>query len=302
MSARLLEGRVAIVTGASRGLGRAYAFALAEAGAAVALNARSRDGLKRVEGDIEARGGRALVVEGSVASWDVARRLVTEAVECFGRVDILVNNAAVVRDHMLFNMTEDEWDEVVGVQLKGSFACARFAAAVMRGQGRGCIINVASHAFLGSVGQSNNGAAKGGVLALTWTWAQELARYGVRVNALLPMARTELSQPVVERALRDAKARGLPAATPADVGFPEPEAIAPLVVYLASEEAAWLNGQVLGFNGRDIEIWAPPHPVHTGARTEGWSVDSLRTSLKAALADHLQPVNAVPGAVPHPRE
>lgn len=299
---QLLKGRVAIVTGSSRGLGRAYALALARAGACVTVNGRTPGGVQHVAEGIRALGGEALPVAGSVALWEVARRLVEETVRHFGRVDILVNNAALVRDHMLFNMTEEEWDEVVDTHLKGSFACARFAAAAMRSRRGGRIINIGSRAFRGSAGQSNNAAAKGGLMALTWTWAQELAQYGITVNAVLPRARTELSLPVIERALRTAREAGLPAATPADVGFPEPEAIAPLIVYLASEESAWLNGQVLGFDGRQIEVWALAQPAYATAREEGWSLDDLRRSLRPLLADRLQPLQAVPGAGPSPRE
>jgi NAD(P)-dependent dehydrogenase (short-subunit alcohol dehydrogenase family) len=294
---RYLEGKVAIVTGSTRGLGRAFAGALAAAGASVTVNGRDKDAVERVAREIEAQGGRCLGIGGSVASWDVAQRLVGETLDCFGRLDALVNNAAVVMPRTLHRMSEAEWDAVIGVQLKGSFACAHFAAEAMRRQKSGRIVNLLSRAFLGAVGQSNNAAAKGGLLALTWTWAAELAPYGIAVNGLLPMAQTELAAPVIEQALRAARDGGNPNARAEDVGFPPPQAVAPLVVYLAGDEAGWINGQILDFDGRELRLWRPPERTLIAERA-AWSLDELRRTLPAALKDRLIPGAAFPRVEP----
>lgn len=291
--ARLLEGRVAVVTGSSRGLGRAFAKALARAGARVIVNGRNEASVSATCREIETEGGACLGVTGNIASWDFTRMLIEASMDTFGRIDILINNAAIVQPHRLWNMTEAEWDAVIGVQLKGSFACAHFAAPIMRRQRGGRIINLLSRAILGGIGQSNNAAAKGGLLAMTWTWAAELASDGVTVNALLPAAQTELARPVIDQALKAARDRGNAKARPEDVGYPPAESIAPLVVYLASDDSSWINGQILDFNGSDLKVCYPPNRTLISRRAV-WSLSDFQGSLRALLNDQLAPSPSLP--------
>ncbi|MBD0710850.1 MULTISPECIES: 3-oxoacyl-ACP reductase [unclassified Streptomyces] len=264
MSALPLAGLAAIVTGAGRGLGRAEALELARLGASVVVNdygQPGRDGsgaasaapAEEVAAEIRGAGGRAVAHLGDIADFETARALVDLAVTEFGRLDVLVNNAGILRDRMVFSMTEDEWDTVVRVHLKGHFNTTHFAAAHWRGRAKagesgvyGRIVNTSSEAFLaGSAGQPNYAAAKGGIVGLTTSSASALARYGVTVNAICPRARTRMTEDVF-------------------AGFGEPDAgemdplspdhVAPLVGYLASPSAAGVNGQVLVVHGGMVAV------------------------------------------------
>ncbi|MER0479567.1 3-oxoacyl-ACP reductase [Streptomyces sp. Edi2] len=278
--AQPLEGLTAIVTGAGRGLGRAEALELARLGASVVVNdygQPGRDGsgeasaapAEDVAAEIRAAGGRAVAHLGDVAGHDDARALVQLAVETYGRLDILVNNAGILRDRMVFSMTEDEWDSVIRVHLKGHFNTTHFAAAHWRerakaagGPVHGRIINTSSEAFLaGSAGQPNYAAAKGGIVGLTTSTALALGKYGVTTNAICPRARTRMTEDVF-------------AGFPAHPGGQEsgegregggggldvlaPEHVAPLVGYLASPAAARINGQLLVVHGGMVAIAERP--------------------------------------------
>ena len=208
--ARLCEGKIAIVTGAGRGIGREHALSLARHGAKVVVNdlGGARDGTgddvspaQQVVDEIVAGGGAAVVNADNVADWDGAQRMVETAIETFGGLDAVVNNAGILRDRMLANMTEDEWDAVINVHLKGTFAPARHAAAYWRERSKagdevaGRIINTTSvSGIYGNVGQSNYGAAKAGIASFTQITAMELARYGVTVNAVAPVALTRMTE------------------------------------------------------------------------------------------------------------
>jgi NAD(P)-dependent dehydrogenase (short-subunit alcohol dehydrogenase family) len=238
----ICEGRVVIVTGAGRGLGRAHALEFARQGAAVVVNdigvaldgsGPSASPAAEVVAEIEAAGGRAVADGHDVADWDGARRLVEGAIDAFGRLDVVVNNAGFVRDRMFVNVAEDEWDAVVRVHLKGHFAVARWAAAHWRDRAKAGdandarIINTSSGAgLLGSVGQAAYSAAKGGILALTLVEAAELGRYGVTANAIAPAARTRMTEEVFAATM----------APPAEGGFDAmaPENVSPFVVWLGS--------------------------------------------------------------------
>ncbi|MFD5736605.1 3-oxoacyl-ACP reductase [Streptomyces sioyaensis] len=266
--AQPLEGLTAIVTGAGRGLGRAEALELARLGAQVVVNdygQPGRDGsgaacaapAEDVAAEIRAAGGRAVAHLGDVADHAQARALVQLAVETYGKLDILVNNAGILRDRMVFSMTEDEWDSVLRVHLKGHFNTTHFAAAHWRerakaagGPVHGRIINTSSEAFLaGSAGQPNYAAAKGGIVGLTTSTALALGKYGVTANAICPRARTRMTEDVF-------------------AGFQEPEDgaldplapehVAPLVGYLASPAAARVNGQLLVVHGGMVAIAERP--------------------------------------------
>ncbi|MFI9004993.1 3-oxoacyl-ACP reductase [Streptomyces sp. NPDC053541] len=260
-----LEGLSAIVTGAGRGLGRAEALELARLGAAVVVNdygQPGRDGsgeasaapAEEVAAEIRAAGGRAVAHLGDVADFETARGLVDLAVAEFGKLDVLVNNAGILRDRMIFSMSEDEWDAVVRVHLKGHFNTTHFAAVHWRGRAKagesgvyGRIVNTSSEAFLaGSAGQPNYAAAKGGIVGLTTSTALALAKYGVTANAICPRARTRMTEDVFA---------GFAEPTAEDELDPlSPEHVAPLVGYLASPAAAGVNGQLLVVHGGMVAI------------------------------------------------
>ncbi|CAM5257643.1 3-oxoacyl-ACP reductase OS=Streptomyces alboniger OX=132473 GN=CP975_10320 PE=3 SV=1 [Streptomyces alboniger] len=262
-----LEGLAAIVTGAGRGLGRAEALELARLGAAVVVNdygQPGRDGsgeasaapAEQVAAEIRAAGGTALAHTGDVSDFQQAAHLVELAIAEFGKLDILVNNAGILRDRMIFSMTEDEWDAVIRVHLKGHFNTTHFAAAHWRARSKaangpvyGRIVNTSSEAFLaGSAGQPNYAAAKGGIVGLTTSTALALTKYGVTANAICPRARTRMTEDVFAGLRR-----------PDDGLDPlAPEHVAPLVGYLASPAAGRLNGQLLVVHGGMVAIVERP--------------------------------------------
>jgi len=287
----LCEGRVAIVTGAARGLGRAHALAFAAAGAAVVVNdyGVALDGTgadtspaQQVVDEIVAAGGRAVANADDVADWAGAQRLVQTAVDAFGRLDVLVNNAGFLRDRMLANLGEDEWDAVIRVHLKGHFAPMRHAAAYWRAESKAGrqpdarVINTSSGAgLLGSIGQGNYAAAKAGIAALSIVAAAEFARYGVTVNAIAPAARTRMT----EQAFADMMA------APED-GFDAmaPENVSPLVVWLGSPESKDVTGRVFEVEGGKITVadgWRHGASVDKGARWEPAELGAVVADLLA---------------------
>ncbi|GFH34411.1 3-oxoacyl-ACP reductase [Streptomyces pacificus] len=258
----------AIVTGAGRGLGRAEALELARLGAAVVVNdygQPGRDGsgeasaapAERVAEEIRAAGGRAVAHTGDVSDFEVARSLVELATCTYGRLDILVNNAGILRDRMIFSMSEDEWDSVIRVHLKGHFNTTHFASAHWRerakasgGPVHGRIVNTSSEAFLaGSAGQPNYAAAKGGIVGLTTSTALALRRYGVTANAICPRARTRMTEDVFA---------GLAEPAPGELDPLAPEHVAPLVGYLASPAASRITGQLLVVHGGMVAVVERP--------------------------------------------
>ena len=275
-----LEGRTAIVTGAGQGLGRAEAVALAAAGASVVVN-DVRGGAATVVEEISAAGGQAVAHDGDVSEWSVAEGLVAAAVETFGSLDILVNNAGILRDRMIFNISEQEWDAVLAVHLKGHAATTRFATAHWREQSKAAggevyarVVNTSSEAFLfGSGGQPNYAAAKAGITALTVSTAKSCARYGVRANAICPRARTAMTAHV----FGEAPAGDDPLAA---------DRVAPLVVYLASPEAAAISGQVFVAYGGMIALAAAPSVEQRfDASGPAWTVEDLHGALGSYFAD-----------------
>ena len=280
-----LAGKRVAITGSSRGLGRAFAVAMAKEGASLVLNGTNADALHDAEILVRKVGGKASGVLGSVADTAICERLVRTCVEHYGGIDILVNNAGVVRDRTLFKMTDDEFDEVIAVHLRGSWACGKHAALAMREGGGGHIVNVISNAGLtGGFGQSNYAAAKAGMLGLQRTWVLELARYGIRCNAFWPIAATGMTRVVFDNAARDAAAKGLPAPTPADLGFGSPDEVAVGMLWLVSEDARHFNGQVMTFNGRKTALWTHPHEVHEAFRPAAWTLEEL-----SAHYAHIEP-------------
>jgi 3-oxoacyl-[acyl-carrier protein] reductase len=243
---KILEGRVAIVTGGSRGIGRAIALELARNGADVAISyLRSEEKAREVVSQIEAMGRRALALRADVANFAEAQRMVAEVIEEFGRLDILVNNAGINRDRVIWKMTEEEWDEVIATDLKGCFNYARAVAPIFREQRYGKIINIASiNALRGKFGQTNYSAAKAGVIGLTKALAKELGRYNVNVNAVAPgLIETDM----VKKAPESVREMAIGESVLGRLG--QPEDVAHLVAFLCSERSRHITGEVIKVDG-----------------------------------------------------
>jgi NAD(P)-dependent dehydrogenase (short-subunit alcohol dehydrogenase family) len=295
-----LAGKVAIVTGAGRGIGRAHALALAEAGAKLVVNdlgaAVSGEGsdetpAQQVVREIEVAGGEAVANGENVADFAGAGRMVDQAIERFGRLDILINNAGILRDRMLVNMTEDEWDAVIAVHLRGHFAPTRHAAAHWRERSkegaevRGRVINTSSPSgVFGNVGQTNYGAAKAGIAGFTIIAAQELQRYGVTVNCLAPNARTRMTEDTFDMS------------APEDGFDPlDPANMSPLVVALCADEAQEITGQVFHVWGGAINALQGWTAGELFASDERWEADALLGALVERFPDGVAPPGMLAG-------
>ena len=289
-----LDGRTAIVTGGARGIGAAISRRFAAEGAAVVINdlGGGTDGTgsdagaaQQLAGEIRAAGGRAVADGGDVADTATGTRLVETAVAEFGGLDILVNSAGVLRDRMIFNMSDAEWDTVIRVHLRGHFSASRAAAAHFRRQrnpdGHYRIVNFTSHSGLeGSPGQANYAAAKMGIVGLTYSLAQGLARYGVTANAIAPAAATRLVATVdpSKRAVQDRPADDDPTRSP--------DNIAELALYVASPRADWLSGRVLGSVGFRVDLYENPTVVASAVSDGPWSFEDLAAQLENEARPH----------------
>ncbi len=284
----LLEGRVAVVTGSGRGVGRGIALALAKEGAKVVINdvgcsldgrGTEDDPAAQVVKEIQALGSDAVPNYDSVADFAAAERIIKTAVDSFGRIDILVNNAGIVRDRSIAKMTEEDFDAVVAVHLKGSFNCGRHAIPYMRDQEYGRIINITSSAGLrGNFGQSNYGAAKAGIMGLTLVWAVELGKYGITSNAMAPSGFTRMVSGMP----------GMDKIKPA--ADMDPDLNGPMVAYLASERAKDVNGQVFGRRGFGFTLFQTPRPVAMMYKPGGLSAGEIAENFDAVFGLHLQSV------------
>ena len=290
-----LNGKVAIVTGSGRGLGLAYAAELARQGASVVVNDVDEETAVSAVESIEAEGGTAVAVVAAVGSSETAKALVDAAVENFGRLDILVTNAGVLRDTVLWKMSDDDFDDVIGVHLRGTFTCVREAAIRLREQGEGgriiCIGSPTGQR--GNFGQTNYAAAKAGIVGMVRTWALELQRAGITANAVIPVAATAMTAtiPYFAAAVEaDAKGEPMPAFFRHDLGFGTSDDVAGLVAYLASDAAAGVTGQALGIGGDRIQLWSHPEPVVTAYREGGWTFDALAANFEAEFGGELQSV------------
>lgn len=302
-----LEGRAGIVTGAGRGIGRAVALLLAKEGASVVVNdpGVGRNGedteerpADEVVAEIKAAGGMALANYGSVAEYDTAGRMVKECADTFGKIDFLVNVAGMLRERMIWNMTEDDFDQVINVHLKGHWNMCHHAIKLMRQQRYGRIVNFSSDAFKGSVGQCNYAAAKAGIIGLTRTITRECGRYGITANAMCPMAATRMT--VNDAVIAGWKRRldsGLltQAQYDARMAMPGPEYIAPMVGYLCTEESADVNGQIFHAEKGLIHTYYYGEEARSMYQHENdgmFTVDDLVEMIPASL------MNGIPNIAP----
>lgn len=292
-----LDGKVAIVTGGGRGIGRAECLALAQEGAAVIVNdyGGGADGTgsdatpaQQVADEIMACGGKALPHSGDVSLISTGESLVQLALDQFGRLDILVNNAGILRDRMLHKMSEEEWDRVIAIHLKGTFACTRAAAAVFREQRAGVVVNTGSESGLGAMGQTNYAAAKEGIAGFTRSAARDLGRYGCRCNVIRPRAGTRLTlSPQLKAAIEQAKKSGERAP---DLGRIEqwvPEGVAAFVVWLCSDAAKDVNGQDFVVSAEQVSLMSQPQPTATVFSAEPWTIDELDAVLPQTITRDL---------------
>ncbi|MGW0561507.1 SDR family oxidoreductase [Streptomyces sp. NPDC003016] len=276
-----LHGKVAVVTGSGRGLGLGYAQALATAGAAVVVNDVDRDVVDAAVAAITSAGGRAAGVVAAVGDSEAAEQLVETAVREFGRLDVLVTNAGILRDRVLWKMTDDDFDAVVRVHLRGTFTCARAAAVRMREQGTGGrLVLISSPAGQrGNFGQTNYAAAKAGIVAMARTWALELARADITVNAVVPVAATEMTKtipafaPVIEESERTGAP--LPDWLRKEEGLGTVEDVTGLITFLASDSSKGVTGQAIGIGGDRLALWAHPKEKTVAFSDGGWSADAI---------------------------
>jgi NAD(P)-dependent dehydrogenase (short-subunit alcohol dehydrogenase family) len=290
-----LDGKVAIVTGSGRGLGLAYAQELSRQGAAVVVNDVDNAVAEEAVQSIIAAGGKAVAVVAGVGSTETAKRLVEAAVESFGRLDILVTNAGVLRDKSLLKMTDEDFDLVINVHLRGTFTCVREAFAYFKeNKVAGRIVTIGSPTGQrGNFGQTNYAAAKAGIVGMVRTWALEMKRAGVTANVVIPVAATAMTEtiPFFQKAVQAAaEGNEMPEFFRKDLGFGTASDVAGLVAFLASEEAAAITGQAIGIGGDRLQLWSHPEAVATEYHKGGWSYEALRSSFKDLFGDKLQGV------------
>ena len=291
-----LSGKVAIVTGSGRGLGRAYAIELARRGGSVVVNDVDAQVADDVVCDIKDNGGAAVAEVVAVGTSDAAQALVDRAVTEFGHLDVLVNNAGVLRDSTLWKMTDDAFDAVITTHLRGTFTCTRAAAIRMREQDTGgriiCIGSPTGQ--VGNFGQTNYSAAKAGIVGMVRTWALELARARITVNAVVPVAATAMTETVpFLKPYIDALNAGepLPPFARCELGFGTPEDVAGVVSFLASDDAAGITGQVIGIGGDRLALWSHPSEIAVEYSDDGgWSADAVAATWPSSFAAHQQTV------------
>jgi NAD(P)-dependent dehydrogenase (short-subunit alcohol dehydrogenase family) len=289
----MLKGKVAVVTGAARGIGREIAVLMASLGARVVVNdyggseagaGTGKEPADEVVRDIQKAGGEAVANYDSVASMAGGAAIVKTAVDAFGRVDVVVNNAGILRDRMIFNMSEEEWDAVINTHLKGTFAVTRAAAPLMREQKSGRFINMTSTSGLvGNVGQANYAAAKLGIVGLTKVTALDMARYNVTANCISPFAWTRMIGTIpTETEAQKARVEKIKKMSPAH--------IAPVAAFLASDHAKDVTGQVFGVRGKEIMLFGHMRPVMRIHHEGGWTPERIAEMFPGTLQHHLVPL------------
>ncbi|MFT4213907.1 MAG: SDR family NAD(P)-dependent oxidoreductase [Microbacterium sp.] len=290
-----LDGKVAIVTGSGRGLGLAYAQELARQGATVVVNDLDADAATAAVASIRAAGGRATAVVAPVGPTQTAKQLVDAAVDTYGRLDILVTNAGLLRDTVLWKMSDDDFDTVIGVHLRGTFTCVREAAIRMREQGEGgriiCIGSPTGQR--GNFGQTNYAAAKAGIVGMVRTWALELKRANITVNAVIPVAATAMTAtvPYFHAAVEaDEHGEPMPEFFRREIGFGGAADVAPLIAHLASDAAAGVTGQAIGVGGDRLQLWSHPEPVLSVFHDGGWTAEALEAEFADTIGARPQSV------------
>ncbi|MFH5824321.1 SDR family oxidoreductase [Georgenia sp. AZ-5] len=290
-----LTGKVAIVTGSGRGLGLAYAQELARQGASVVVNDVDQAAADAAVASITEAGGKAAAVVAPVGPAETAKALVAAAVESFGRLDVLVSNAGVLRDTVLWKMSDEDFDTVVGVHLRGTFTCVREVATYLREQGEGgriiCIGSPTGQR--GNFGQTNYAAAKAGIVGMVRTWALELKKANITANAVIPVAATAMTETVpFFKQFVDAAARGeqMPPFARRVLGFGTPDDVAGVVAFLASDAAAGITGQAVGVGGDRLALWSHPQEVVTAFQDGGWSYEDLTEGFDSLFGQALQTV------------
>jgi NAD(P)-dependent dehydrogenase (short-subunit alcohol dehydrogenase family) len=289
----LLKGKAAVVTGAGRGVGREIALLMAKEGARVVVNdyggsetgaGTSQKPADEVTDEIRRAGGEAVANYDSVATMAGGQSIVQTAMDAFGRIDVVVNNAGILRDRMIFNMTEEEWDAVIDTHLKGTFAVTRAAAPIMREQKWGRFINMTSTSgLIGNVGQANYAAAKLGIFGLTKVTALDMARYNVTANCISPFAWTRMIGTIpTETETQKARVEKIKQLSPAH--------IAPMAVFLASDAAKEVTGQVFGVRGKEIMLFGHERPIMRVHHHEGWTPARIADMFPGTLQHHLVPL------------
>ncbi|NND69925.1 MAG: SDR family oxidoreductase [Halioglobus sp.] len=267
-----LDGKRMVITGSSRSLGREFALACAAEGASLVLNGTNKAALDAVCAEVAATGAAVTGVPGSVAESAVCTELVATCVREYGGIDVMVNNAGIVRDRTLLKMSDEDFDEVIAVDLRGPFLCMREAGRVMKEQGSGHVIQITSASgLIGNFGQTNYAAAKAGLMGMMYTGVKEWQRYGIRCNAMWPVARTDMTQPLIDKAGKSA----------AEMGFGEAADVAQGLVFLASDAAAGFNGQCMTFNGHKTALWHSPREEHILTSDTPLSLEELETHYAA---------------------
>lgn len=290
-----LTGQVAIVTGSGRGLGLAFARELARAGAAVVVNDIDPATAEAAVSSIVADGGKAVCEVVAVGDAEAADRLVSRAVQTWGRLDLMCANAGILRDKVLWNMSDEDFDAVVHTHLRGTFTCARAAVRQMRAQGTGGrLVLIASPAGQrGNFGQGNYAAAKAGIAAMARTWSMECAKSGITVNAIVPVAWTQMVASIPAFSpYADAVANGepLPPEIRQRLGLGMPEDVAPLLVFLASAQAAHITGQCIGIGGDKLALWSHPQELRAAYRDGGWTAESIASIWNSSVGLESQSV------------
>jgi 3-oxoacyl-[acyl-carrier protein] reductase len=285
----LLDDKCIVITGAARGIGRGHAQVLAAEGARVVINDIDRAEAERTVRDLVAAGGTALANGDDVGTRKGCESLVAQCVSEFGRIDGAVNNAGIVRDRSFLKMSDEEFDDVFRIHAKSTFWVAQTAARRMREQGDGgCIVNTTSGAHFGNFGQTNYAAAKGAIASMTYTWALELSRYGIRVNCVAPSGSTRMTQTA-----RDAEGNEI------ELPFWDPKLNGPIVAYLMSDEGDWVTGQVLACGMERLGVMRQPAYGKTLTREGGWDVESVRREFRSSLGSDLEPFGLAKAPYPH---
>ncbi|MGO1183047.1 MAG: SDR family NAD(P)-dependent oxidoreductase [Micrococcaceae bacterium] len=290
-----LEGKVAIVTGSGAGLGLAYAQELARQGAKIVINDVNEEVAQTAVASITSAGGEAVAVVAPVGSSETAAQLVSTAVESFGGLDILVNNAGILRDKSLLKMTDEDFDAVINVHLRGTFTCVRAAYEYFKTNGvAGRIVCIGSPTGQrGNFGQTNYAAAKAGIVGMVRTWALEMKKAGVSVNAVIPVAATAMTKtvPFFQKAVEaDERGEAMPDFFRKELGFGTAGDVAGVIAFLSSDAAEGITGQAVGVGGDRLQVWSHPEPVVQEFHGGGWDYATMLAEGKSLLESNKQAV------------